>query len=76
MPYSADLSMPRVGDDPVARRRRRGGRMIDRRERPSSIVRPEPNFSSKKLTCSRCQTLPGDVLGGERLDLHRVAKFS
>ncbi len=26
-------------------RRRRGGRMIDRRERPSSIVRPEPNFS-------------------------------
>ena len=36
--------MPRVGDDPVARRRR-GGRMIDRRERPSSIVRPEPNFS-------------------------------
>jgi hypothetical protein len=46
-PYSADLSMPRVGDDPLARgaRRRRGGRMIDRRERPSSIVRPEPNFS-------------------------------
>ena len=27
-------------------RRRRGGRMIDRRERPSSIVRPEPKFSS------------------------------
>jgi len=36
--------MPRIGDDPVARRRR-GGRMIDRRERPSSSVRPEPNFS-------------------------------
>jgi hypothetical protein len=36
--------MPHLGDDPVARRRR-GGRMIDRRERPSSIVRPEPNFS-------------------------------
>ncbi len=34
-PYSADLSMPRVGDDPVARRRR-----SDRRERPSSSVRP------------------------------------
>ena len=41
VPYSADLSMPRVGDDPLARRRR-GGRMIDRRERPSSIVRPQP----------------------------------
>jgi hypothetical protein len=34
-PYSAALSMPRLGDDPLARRRR-GGRMIDRRERPSS----------------------------------------
>ena len=40
--------MPRVGDDPVARRRR-GGRMIDRRERPSSIVGPEPNFSKMEL---------------------------
>ena len=29
-------------------RRRRGGRMIDRRERPSSIVRPEPNITDKK----------------------------
>src|SRR5208282_5941598 len=46
------------------RRRRRGGRMIDRRERPSSIVRPEPNFSSKKQ-----KTLP-DV---QRLDLAYVS---
>ena len=49
--YGADLSMPRVGDDPVARQRR-GGRMIDRRERPSSIVRPEPNFSKMELARS------------------------
>ena len=43
--YSADLSMPRVGDDPLARRRR-GGRMIDRRERPSSSVRPQADSTS------------------------------
>ena len=42
--------MPRVGDDPVARGqcRRRGGRMIDRRERPSAIVRPEPDSANTK----------------------------
>jgi hypothetical protein len=58
-PYGADLSMPRVGDDPVARGqcRRRGGRMIDRRERPSAIVRPEPDSTRKKQ-----KTLP-DVQG-------------
>ena len=46
-PYGADLSMPRVGDDPVARGqcRRRGGRMI---ERPSAIVRPEPDSAKTK----------------------------
>jgi transposase len=49
-PYGADLSMPRVGDDPVARGqcRRRGDRMIDRRERPSAIVRPEPDSAKTK----------------------------
>ncbi len=49
-PYGADLSMPRVGDDPVARGecRRRGGRMIDRPERPSSSVRPEPDSAKTK----------------------------
>src|SRR5271157_5949734 len=41
-----------------------------------AAIAAAPNrISSKKLTCSRCQTLPGDVLGGERLDLHRVAKI-
>ena len=46
---TADLSMPRVGDDPLARgaRRRRGGRMIDRRERPSSIVAPNRNLRTR-----------------------------
>jgi hypothetical protein len=36
--------MPRVGDDPLARRRQRVA-LLDRRERPSSIVRPEPKYS-------------------------------
>ena len=83
-PYGADLSMPRVGDDPVARGecRRRGGRMIDRPERPSSSVRPEPDSAKKKHTCSDratnspCWRCHRHGSGGERLDLHSVAEFS
>lgn len=42
-PYGAELSMPQLGDDPVAHRRRR-----DRSDRPSSSVGRNPNIAKMK----------------------------
>ena len=43
-PYGAELSMPHLGDDPVAHRRRR-----DRSDRPSSGVGRNPNIAKLEL---------------------------
>jgi hypothetical protein len=73
-PYSADLSMPRLGDDPLARRRR-GGRMIDSANRrpggaSGSVIARVGLLTELGVSARPSRTLAGG-LGAIKVNAHQ-----